>query len=53
MPGSLYLLVMGEEPRGFTISHYRLIDGQPLGTRRQVLLGKLTAKNFKNFFALS
>jgi len=47
MPGSPYFLVMGEEPRGFTIGHYRLIEGQPLGGRRQVLLGKLTAKNFK------
>jgi putative ABC transport system permease protein len=47
MPGSPYFLVMGEEPRGFTIGHYRLIDGKPLGSRRQVMLGKLTAKNFK------
>ena len=47
MPDSPYFLVMGEEPRGFTIGHYRLVDGQPLGGRRQVLLGKLTAKNFK------
>jgi putative ABC transport system permease protein len=47
MPGSPYFLVMGEEPRGFTIGHYRLIDGQPLSGRRQVMLGKLTAKSFK------
>jgi len=47
MPETPYFLVMGEEPRGFTLAHYKLIAGQPLGTRRQILLGKLTAKNFK------
>jgi ABC-type antimicrobial peptide transport system permease subunit len=42
-----YFLVAGEEPRGFTIAHYKLVAGRPLGERRQILLGKLTAKNFK------
>ena len=47
MPGSPYFLLMGEEPRGFMIGHYRVVDGQALGGKRQVLLGKLTATNFK------
>jgi putative ABC transport system permease protein len=47
MPETPYFLVMGEEPRGFAIGHYKLVDGQPLGAKRQILLGKLTAKNFK------
>jgi putative ABC transport system permease protein len=42
-----YFLVVGEEPRGFTIAHYKLVEGQPLSGRRQILLGKLTARNFK------
>ncbi|HEU5098190.1 MAG TPA: FtsX-like permease family protein, partial [Roseiflexaceae bacterium] len=42
-----YFLVTGEDPRGFAIARYRLIAGRPLGSRRQVLLGKLTAKNAK------
>jgi ABC-type antimicrobial peptide transport system permease subunit len=42
-----YFLVTGEDPRGFAIERYKLIAGRPLGNRRQVLLGKLTAKNAK------
>jgi ABC-type antimicrobial peptide transport system permease subunit len=44
---SPYFLVMGEDPRSFAVARYRLIAGRPLTSRRQVLLGKLTAKNAK------
>jgi ABC-type antimicrobial peptide transport system permease subunit len=43
---SPYFLVMGEDPKGFAISRYPLIDGASITGRHQVLLGKLTAKNF-------
>jgi ABC-type lipoprotein release transport system permease subunit len=46
-PETPYFLVMGEDPRGFAIARYRLIAGRALGSKRQVLLGKLTAKNAK------
>ncbi|MCW5848479.1 MAG: ABC transporter permease [Anaerolineae bacterium] len=42
-----YFIVMGEDPRSFTMQRYRLISGQPITTRKQILLGKLAAKNFK------
>ena len=47
MPATPYFLVMGEDPRGFAIGHYKLVEGRPLGGKRQILLGKLTAKNFR------
>jgi ABC-type antimicrobial peptide transport system permease subunit len=47
MRDSPYFLAMGEDPKGFTIEHYKLIDGEPITGKRQILLGKLTAKNFE------
>jgi hypothetical protein len=47
MSDAPYFVVMGEDPRGFVIKHYRIIAGGPLTGRRQILLGKLSAKNFK------
>jgi ABC-type antimicrobial peptide transport system permease subunit len=46
-PESPYFLVMGEDPHSFAVARYRLVAGQPLNGKRQVLLGKLTAKNAK------
>jgi ABC-type antimicrobial peptide transport system permease subunit len=46
-PESPYFLVSGEDPRSFAVGRYRLIAGRPLSARRQVLLGKIAAKNFK------
>ena len=47
MPESPYFVVMGEDPRGFAMAHYRLIAGGPITGRKQILLGKVAAKNFK------
>ncbi|MBI5877063.1 MAG: ABC transporter permease [Chloroflexi bacterium] len=47
MPDIPYFFVIGEDPRGFTLAHYRVIAGEPLRTRREVMIGKLTAGNFK------
>ena len=43
---SPYFVVMGHEPHNFAIQHYKLIQGAPLETRKQILLGKTTAKNY-------
>jgi putative ABC transport system permease protein len=42
-----YFIVLGEDPRGFAMAHYKLIAGGPITGRGQILLGKLAAKNFK------
>jgi len=47
MPEAPYFIVMGEDPRGFAMRHYRLIAGGPLTARKQILLGKITAENFR------
>lgn len=47
LPDSPYFVVMGHEPRSFALGHFRLIEGAPLTSRKQILLGKVTAKNFK------
>jgi len=46
MPESPYFTVFGEDPAGFPIEHFRLIEGQPLSGRRQMLIGRLTADAF-------
>lgn len=47
MPDMPYFMVKGEEPRGFTMRHYRIVEGRGLSSRKEILLGKTTAKNFK------
>lgn len=47
MPDSPYFIAIGQDPRGFPMKHYRLVQGQPLTSRKQVIIGKTTAKNFK------
>ncbi|MFN8474010.1 MAG: FtsX-like permease family protein [Anaerolineae bacterium] len=46
MTDAPYFLVAGEDPKGFLISHYKLVAGEPLSGRRQIMLGKVAAKNF-------
>ena len=41
-----YFIVNGEETRGFSMAHYRIISGGPLLRRKQLLIGKLTAEAF-------
>lgn len=47
MPESPYFLVTGEDPHSFVISHYRIITGRAITSRRQVMLGRQTAENQK------
>ena len=42
-----YFIVFGLDPKEFGMAHYQVIEGQPLVGARQVLLGKVAAKNFK------
>src|SRR3972149_2782514 len=46
LPESPYFVVMGEDTRGSGMQHYRIIAGQPITGRKQILVGKLTAENF-------
>jgi ABC-type antimicrobial peptide transport system permease subunit len=47
VPDTPYFLVMGEDPHRFSVGHYRLIAGQPLRAKRQILLGKRSANSFR------
>lgn len=47
LENSPYFVVMGQEPRSFALEHYRLVEGAPLTSKKQILLGKTTAKNYK------
>ena len=47
IPEVPYFVVMGQDPKAFTMQHYKLIEGQMLTGRRQILLGKNTAETFK------
>jgi ABC-type antimicrobial peptide transport system permease subunit len=47
LPESPYFLVSGEDPKGFAIERYRVIAGRPITTRRELMLGRQSAENFK------
>ena len=46
MPESPYFTVFGEDPRCFSIEHFRVTQGQPINAKRQILIGRLTADAF-------
>lgn len=46
-PEMPYFFVMGLEPDGFAIKHYKLSDGEPLSKPHEMLLGRAAAKNSK------
>ncbi|MBN1813292.1 MAG: ABC transporter permease, partial [Anaerolineae bacterium] len=41
------LLVYGYHPRGFAIRRYRIIEGQPLTGRRQMIVGRMAAEQME------
>ncbi|GAB4431294.1 MAG: hypothetical protein OHK0015_17580 [Chloroflexi bacterium OHK40] len=47
LPETPYFLVSGEEPRGFAIERYRLVAGRALTARRELMLGRQSAENFR------
>jgi ABC-type antimicrobial peptide transport system permease subunit len=47
LPDVPYFIVMGQEPRSFVLGHYKLIEGRALASRREIMLGRITAKNYR------
>ncbi len=47
LPETPYFLVAGEDPRGFAIERYRLIAGRRVAGKRELMLGRQSAENFK------
>lgn len=47
LPETPYFLISGEDPRGFAIGRYRVIEGRPLAAKREIMLGRQSAENFK------
>lgn len=46
MTDSPYFVLMGEDPRGFGMGRYHLIEGGPITGRYQMWLGHIAARNF-------
>ena len=46
MPEAPYFIVKGEDIRGSMMGRYRILEGQTLSGKKQILLGRLAAKNF-------
>ena len=40
-----FFIVFGYQPRGLAIREYRVVEGEPLSTNRQMLLGRVAAEN--------
>jgi ABC-type antimicrobial peptide transport system permease subunit len=40
-----FFIVFGYQPRGLAVRDYRLVEGEPLTTNRQMLLGRVAAEN--------
>lgn len=47
VPGTPYFLVMGMDPTGYAIRHYAITEGERLRAPREIILGKVAAKNLK------
>ena len=40
-----FFIVFGYQPRGLSVRDFRLVEGEPLTTNRQMLLGRVAAEN--------
>jgi ABC-type antimicrobial peptide transport system permease subunit len=40
-----FFIVFGYEPRGLSVRGYRIVEGQPLATNREMILGRVAAEN--------
>ncbi len=47
MPGTPYFLVMGLDPGGYAIRHFTITQGDRLRGPREIIVGKVAAKNLK------
>ena len=46
MVGDLpFFIVFGYQPRGLSIQEFRIVEGEPLTTNRQILLGRVASEN--------
>ncbi len=47
MPGTSYFLAWGLDPTSYAIRHYAITEGERLRAPREMILGKVAAKNLK------
>jgi ABC-type antimicrobial peptide transport system permease subunit len=47
LPETPYFLISGEDPRSFAMQRYKISAGRPLAGKREIMLGKSAAVNFK------
>ncbi|MDE3091427.1 MAG: ABC transporter permease, partial [Chloroflexota bacterium] len=47
MPGTPYFLVFGIDPAGYGIRHFAITEGERMRLPREIMLGKIAAKNYK------
>jgi putative ABC transport system permease protein len=42
-----FFIIMGYEPSGHAIKHFRIVEGDPLKSKRQIILGRTAARSLK------
>lgn len=47
VPGTPYFLAWGVDPTGYAIRHFAITEGERIRTPREMLIGKVAAKNLK------
>jgi ABC-type antimicrobial peptide transport system permease subunit len=47
IPGTPYFLAFGLEPTGFAIRHFAITEGERIHAPKEILLGRIAAKNLK------
>jgi ABC-type antimicrobial peptide transport system permease subunit len=47
VPGTPYFFVLGLEPTSYAMRHYAITEGERLRSPRDIILGKIAAKNLK------
>ncbi|MBM3128093.1 MAG: FtsX-like permease family protein [Chloroflexi bacterium] len=47
VPGTPYFFAMGLEPTSYAIRHYAITEGERLRSPREIIIGKIAAKNLK------
>lgn len=47
VPGAPYFFVLGVEPTSYAMRHYAITEGERVRSPREILIGKIAAKNLK------
>jgi ABC-type antimicrobial peptide transport system permease subunit len=42
-----FFIIMGYEPNGHAIKHFRIVEGEPLKSKHQIILGRTAAQSLK------